>query len=181
MKRVNKIWTEDEEEILRGNLHLTNKDLAWILNRTEYGVSKKKARMGLTKPKEKWTEGEKERMERLWYGINENCHKNIGRSKTAFKKKGIKMGLGSRYNADGFYLTTSDVGKMLGMHPTTVRKYVREGLIQATFYGKRRIARISPDEMIRFSREHQDKINRYEMDVNSLQTYLNTEYSTEGI
>lgn len=169
-------WTGKEKEFLIENKDLPNKVLAEELNRTEQSVAKQKTRMGLANPIKPWSENDKKRVERLWYGVDSKNHTKLGRSYQALKKMAYKQNLGTRYNADGYYLTTSDVGEMLGLHSATIRKYVLEGKINATFYGEKRIARISPDDVVKFIDNYKDHLNKIGVNINKdlLSPYLNT-------
>ena len=64
--------------------------------------------------------------------------------------------------ADNTLLTVDDVAKRLGVHPDTVRKWIRSGELEAIVLGGPAGYRIPQDALDKFLRERRGVINRDE-------------------
>lgn len=108
----------------------------------------------------RWTDEEREIVIDGWGVLSVRClAKRIGRTQQAVINFAERNGLGGCVVKSDLHLTTTEVGKMLGVDGTSVIYWIKQGLLKAQFstLRKRRVFRIDVEDVREFMKNNPDR------------------------
>ncbi|QIB27099.1 helix-turn-helix domain-containing protein [Caloranaerobacter azorensis] len=171
-----KRWTKEEVDYLVENYSKKSiNSISKDLGRTKDSVFKKAKRLGLTKTVRNWTEEEIDILTLNWGKRSvEKIARMLNRSTISVKKKAMELKLGSQYIANGEYLSTGNIGFLLNKNPTTVYKWLKEGIIKGRTFGKKSVYRVTPEDFIDFLKNNPNKWCGYSARIDLIKPYFYT-------
>lgn len=169
-------WTKEEIDYLKQNYNKKSiDDMCSDLGRTKYSILKKAKRLDLTKEINNWTKDELEFLISNWGKYNiKKIAKLLGRSIPSIKKKAFKLKLGPQCIGNGEYLTTGNIGFLLGKNPALIYKWINQDIIKGKPFGKKPIYQVLPEDFIVFLKDYPDKWCACEAKLNFIKPYFYT-------
>lgn len=177
-KGVRRVVTQEEKDYIKK--YYKKKGAAKIskeLHLAESAVYRHANQLGLVKHRKKWTEEEEATLLDNYNAMPIPSIKlamkkmyGVTRSTSAIKAKSKSMGIKSDITNNHEYLSSKEVGKLLGVAKGTISKYHLKGII--TGVSVRNKLRFSIEDIKKFLKEHQERYNFKTVDIENLELLL---------
>lgn len=192
-QKRNQSWTVLEEkkliQLIKENK--TSKEISSILNRTELSVKRKRQRLlnqEAIKPAipSAWTKRITNTIKRNWGILSlEELSKKTGKEVRLIKRYAYENGLPSLYDLEEGYFTYIDLGKLLNVSRSSIKRWVDELDLKATLNcrGNKERYVIKIEDVLPFLEENKNKManKTYQQCKNNLEEYFKNKTIKEAI
>ena len=172
-------WTKEMDKYLEENYSkISIYEISEYLSINNIDTIRKRASYkGYTEEYHKWTPEEEEYLQERWGEVSVGyIARKLGLTYGAVRLKSYQMGLTNQLNWSGDLLSIPTVHEITGVSKETLYNYVRTGLIKSRklSVGKTYRYQIHYTDLIKFLKEHQDKYNTKNCDVDFIKSLLST-------
>ena len=168
-------WTQEEDEFVIGNYKkMSSDEISLHINRTASSIRKRARALKVSSEVTHWTEEEEQFLFEKWGVVNVDIiAKQLNRSRNAVLLKAYQMSLRKQITANGTYFTPVDISNILNINIRSFYTWIRNGLIKYRRFrvGRKTKYQITAESFCKFIKEHQDKWNSQEADIDLIRSY----------